>query len=94
MKAIRNLLALGVVGTFIWKLFRRRETSRKVTVEAPETLVVESRPKHSLASDAAGASLDTAQTVGTVSARTARTGGRGVAAAAGFVRSRLRRSKD
>jgi hypothetical protein len=90
MKTIRNLITLFTIGTFLWKLIRRRKTDRQMTVESP-AMVVESRPSNSLANDAAGASVETAQVVGKVSAKAARAGGRSAAGVFGFARSKARR---
>jgi hypothetical protein len=93
MKSIRNLIVLALAGTFLWKFFQRRESNRQVVVESPETLVVEEKPKHSVASDLAGASVDTAKTAGSASAKAARTGASGVSAGVAWARSRMRKDQ-
>ncbi len=92
---VRTLIGLGILGTFLWKLFRRRETSRQAALESA-TPAHEASPQQkdtSLLTDAAGASLDTARTASSVTVAATRTGVHGATSAAGWIRSRVQKAR-
>jgi hypothetical protein len=97
MSRMRTLIGLGFLGTFVWKLFRRRRTTHPTyepTYEAP--YVLERRPdrKAPLLSDAGAALVDTARIGATATRKAVGLGVRGPVAATGWLRSRRRSGPD
>ena len=89
---VRTLIGLGLLATFLWKFFRRREarhareSSIEVTYEQQRTSTA------SLRTDATGAAADTARTASAAAMATTRTGVHSGTAAFAWIRSRFRKA--